>query len=347
MTSPLREVPLTTQDLATDNATDASAAHCNLAHLSPAAPTSATEPGSLAPNELVALTKDFAKRVAQGMYRIGYNEQTRWHERIYRDESVDVWLISWLPSQGTQLHDHGGSSGAFTVVSGQLEEAVFIANGPKSGTLRDRVHPAGMSVGFDERYIHDVRNTSSAMAVSVHAYSSPLVQMNYYDVDDGELVQLLTVDTSDPEPIVDEAIQISAQARYGSVDALLQDARSRLRRVTADQARSLITDGARIVDIRPHAQRVEEGEIPGSVVVERNHLEWRLHPSSDNRLEWAREGQRWIVVCSEGFTSSLAADALQSLGVAATDLVGGVSAWRAAGFATVPGGTPKDTVVSP
>ena len=76
-------------------------------------------------------------------------------------------------------------------------------------------------------------------------------------------------------------------------------------------------------------------EVPGSVIVERNHLEWRLHPDSGARLPQARRNQQWIVLCAEGYTSSLAADALNSLGVAATDVVGGFAAWRAAGLPIV------------
>ncbi|HYJ67778.1 MAG TPA: rhodanese-like domain-containing protein [Nocardioidaceae bacterium] len=99
-----------------------------------------------------------------------------------------------------------------------------------------------------------------------------------------------------------------------------------------------------MVDIRPYAQRVREGEIPGALVVERNHLEWRLHPSSSARLRIATPGQRWVVFCSEGYTSSLAAEALCSLGLDATDLAGGFHAWQAAGLPTVPGGTAAEQV---
>jgi rhodanese-related sulfurtransferase len=133
--------------------------------------------------------------------------------------------------------------------------------------------------------------------------------------------------------------------RFASVDELLADARSRLTRVPPDEAYAAVRAGARIVDIRPSAQRRAEGEIPGSLIVERNHLEWRLHPRSDARVPQAAEGQRWIVVCSEGYTSSLAADALLSLGVPATDIVGGFVAWHAAGLPTTDGGTPIEQVV--
>jgi rhodanese-related sulfurtransferase len=127
---------------------------------------------------------------------------------------------------------------------------------------------------------------------------------------------------------------------------MLDDARSRLTRVGPRDAARLLEDGAKLVDIRPAWQRAGTGEIPGSIVVERNHLEWRLHPSSSARLPQARPGQEWIIVCTEGYTSSLAADSLNALGIPATDIVGGFEAWRRAGLPTVRGWTPADQVVA-
>jgi hypothetical protein len=151
--------------------------------------------------QLVEFTRFVADEVRTGRYPfVEFDEQARWHRRIYRDQRVDVWLISWLPDQGTQLHDHGGSTGSFTVISGTLAEAVYVRSGRAAGTLREREHRAGRSVGFDSRYVHDVRNLSDAPAVSVHAYSPALTSMTYYDVDDGALVELGTVATDDPEP---------------------------------------------------------------------------------------------------------------------------------------------------
>ena len=131
-------------------------------------------------------------------------------------------------------------------------------------------------------------------------------------------------------------------ARFGGVDALLADARSRLDRLDPFEAAAAWRAGALLVDIRPRDQRRREGEVPGVFVIERNHLEWRLHPESDARIAEAVPGQRWIVLCSEGYTSSLAADALNSIGVPATDVVGGFHAWAAAGLPTAPGGRPAD-----
>jgi rhodanese-related sulfurtransferase len=95
------------------------------------------------------------------------------------------------------------------------------------------------------------------------------------------------------------------------------------------------------VDIRPHANRAAEGEIPGAIPVERIHLEWRLDPHGEHRLPGFTEQSVVIVICNEGYASSLAARDLQDLGLPhATDLIGGFRAWRAAGLAVQEGGTP-------
>ena len=122
-----------------------------------------------------------------------------------------------------------------------------------------------------------------------------------------------------------------------TIDEILQSARQRLERLTADQVAQELEDGALVVDIRPIKQRRESGVIPGSIAIERNVLEWRLDPASDSRIAAATSHNlRVIVVCHEGYTSSLAAASLQDLGLSqATGLVGGVSAWKAAGLAVV------------
>ncbi|QRP44606.1 rhodanese-like domain-containing protein [Amycolatopsis sp. FDAARGOS 1241] len=125
-----------------------------------------------------------------------------------------------------------------------------------------------------------------------------------------------------------------------SIDSFLAGARSTLDRVTPEQAAQLQADGALVVDIRPHANRAAEGEIPGSVVVERIHMEWRLAPDSDWRLPGVTTTTTAIVVCNEGYSSSLAAADLQRLGLPnATDLTGGFRAWAAAGLPVVEGGS--------
>jgi rhodanese-related sulfurtransferase len=122
------------------------------------------------------------------------------------------------------------------------------------------------------------------------------------------------------------------------VDDLLAAARARLQRLTPLEAAAAADRGALLVDTRPLQQRRDEGEIPGALVIERNHLEWRLDPTSDARVPEAVDHDvEVIVVCSEGYASSLAAASLQDLGLRrATDLDGGFHAWRAAGLPTQP-----------
>jgi rhodanese-related sulfurtransferase len=128
-----------------------------------------------------------------------------------------------------------------------------------------------------------------------------------------------------------------------SIAQLLAEARARLDRLSPIRASRAAREGAVLVDIRPAAQRAAEGEIPGALIVERNVLEWRFDPASDARLPQASYDLRVVVVCSEGYTSSLAAAALLDLGVRhATDLDGGFLAWQAAGLPVVsaaPGGS--------
>ena len=130
------------------------------------------------------------------------------------------------------------------------------------------------------------------------------------------------------------------------MDELLAHARAALDRLDPAEAADAVAAGALIVDIRPQAQRELEGEVAGSLVIERNHLEWRLHPDSDARVPAAVRGQRWVVLCSEGYTSSLAAHTLNSIGVPATDVIGGFRAWRARGLPTSTGPTPAGSYVS-
>jgi rhodanese-related sulfurtransferase len=122
------------------------------------------------------------------------------------------------------------------------------------------------------------------------------------------------------------------------ISEALEQARTRLDRLEPDQAWAAMRDGALLVDIRPQAQRAAEGQVPGAVVIERNVLEWRLDPASDARLpEAGSYDLRVIVMCSAGYTSSLAAASLQDLGLsAATDLAGGFQAWARSGLPVEP-----------
>jgi rhodanese-related sulfurtransferase len=119
-----------------------------------------------------------------------------------------------------------------------------------------------------------------------------------------------------------------------TIDEMLRQARSGLERVTPAQAWAAMQAGAVLVDIRPEFQRRADGEIPGAVVIERVHLEWRCDPASSARVpEAVDHGVRWIICCDEGYSSSLAAASLQALGLPqATDVIDGFRAWRSAGM---------------
>lgn len=124
------------------------------------------------------------------------------------------------------------------------------------------------------------------------------------------------------------------------IDEILAKARAGLNRVEPAQADRLRQDGALFVDIRPLHNRVADGEIPNAVPIERIVLEWRLDPAGDHRLPGVTADTTVIVLCNEGYSSSLAARDLQELGLPkATDLVGGFRAWRAAGLPVQEGGT--------
>lgn len=112
------------------------------------------------------------------------------------------------------------------------------------------------------------------------------------------------------------------------VDRLLDSARARLHRLPADEVPAALDRGAILVDIRPAAQRRAEGAVPAALIIERNVLEWRCDPTSTARLpEAVDDDVEWVVLCSEGYTSSLAAAALQDLGLhRATDVIGGYRA---------------------
>ena len=119
---------------------------------------------------------------------------------------------------------------------------------------------------------------------------------------------------------------------------MLQDARRTLVRVTPDEARAAQASGAVLIDIRSELQRSNDGEVPGAKRYPRNVLEWRLDPSCKHRdPDVARRDARLILLCDEGFQSSLAAAAVRRFGLDATDVIWGVQAWRADGLPVEPG----------
>jgi rhodanese-related sulfurtransferase len=134
---------------------------------------------------------------------------------------------------------------------------------------------------------------------------------------------------------------MTATSRRG-IDAALAQAREALDRLTPREAYEAARQGAVLVDIRPELNRQTEGAIPGALVIDRNVLEWRLDPTSEARLPLADYDLQVVVICNEGYASSLAAASLQGIGLhRATDLVGGYRSWRSAGLpTTLPGNRP-------
>jgi rhodanese-related sulfurtransferase/mannose-6-phosphate isomerase-like protein (cupin superfamily) len=287
------------------------------------------------PEELANIVSLFASSDGW-MDRVRLRADDRWYERLYHGQDHDIWVIGWLPGQSTGFHDHGESSGAFVVATGTLEE-----HRPGEQAI---VIPPGQPRAFGSDYAHDVRNASFAPAISIHAYSPPLNEMNKYDLDGIRLVPreraTERVDTLDQEWQVQR--QTSAN-RTGvlSIGQILSAARARLKRLSPVEAHDATawTDAV-LVDIRPEGQRAIEGSVPGALIVERNVLEWRFDPASSARLPVATDHDIQVIVfCSEGYASSLAAAALQDLGLwRATDMVGGFHAWRAAGLPFTPPG---------
>ena len=154
-------------------------------------------PVSLA--DLGAITRELAAQVRAGEHEVHVDTAHRWSRRLHADAHLDVWLISWATDQAAELHDHGGSLGALTVVRGELTEwrwspgeagddAVspeeLAARGPG---LRRRVIAPGHGAAFPLGHVHDVSNRRAEAAVSVHAYSPPLSAMSYYGVAGGVL----------------------------------------------------------------------------------------------------------------------------------------------------------------
>ncbi|MER7752107.1 cysteine dioxygenase family protein [Kitasatospora sp. NPDC097643] len=150
------------------------------------APESRASVAPLTPSALRTIVRDLAERPDQWIHHVRLSTKERWFRRLVAEDDHEVWLISWLPGQSTGFHDHGGSRGAFTVALGELEELSL--GGPDQRLLIRRV-PAGTARAFGPEYVHDVRNTASGPAVTLHAYSPPLSSMAHYDLRAGGLVR--------------------------------------------------------------------------------------------------------------------------------------------------------------
>lgn len=117
-----------------------------------------------------------------------------------------------------------------------------------------------------------------------------------------------------------------------TIGALLQEARATYERVDANTAYDELRAGALLVDVRAVHHRRLDGEIPGALIVDRNVLEWRLDPAGEHRIDRAHRGARVILICNEGYATSLAAATLRRMGLDATDVIDGMQGWMAAGL---------------
>ncbi|WP_433264373.1 cysteine dioxygenase [Actinosynnema sp. CS-041913] len=129
------------------------------------------------PRELRELTSFVASELTTPLLSIlEFDSTRRWWARLGLTEGVELWLLSWLPGQGTEPHDHGGAAGSFTVLTGELFEAYRYPGGP----VRSAVRGVGAAVGFGAGRAHQVLNNGGVGASSVHAYSPPLVPTREY-----------------------------------------------------------------------------------------------------------------------------------------------------------------------
>lgn len=129
------------------------------------------------PAELRQLTASTVNRLSRPLLDVvRFSSPQRWWTRVAVTDEIELWLLSWLPGQGTAPHDHGGATGSFSVLSGELAETFRYPAGP----IRNALHRAGSSVAFGAGRAHQVENVGSRMAASVHAYSPPLVPTREY-----------------------------------------------------------------------------------------------------------------------------------------------------------------------
>jgi predicted metal-dependent enzyme (double-stranded beta helix superfamily) len=133
----------------------------------------------VSPLELGQLVGSIANRPGRWRDIVRFNAGERWYQRLELTDDLEVWLLSWLPGQGTGFHDHGEAVGAFTVAQGELTERTVPA---WQARARSRPYRTGQIRPFGAAHVHDVVNLSAGPAVSVHAYSPPLTAMRRYEL---------------------------------------------------------------------------------------------------------------------------------------------------------------------
>jgi len=151
--------------------------------------------------DFLAIARRFADDPDDWPFAPRFDPNKRWYHRIAEAQQAEVWLLSWLPGQATDLHDHGGSAGAFVVVSDKLTEYTLTGDtdqaeqpDPAGGArLRPTSLPAGAGRRFDAHHIHLLGNEGGRPAVSVHVYGPALTSITRYSVDGGH-VRVTAVD---------------------------------------------------------------------------------------------------------------------------------------------------------
>jgi predicted metal-dependent enzyme (double-stranded beta helix superfamily) len=132
----------------------------------------------LEPGELAALVQELAERPDLWRGLVRHDEHERVYVRLHRDHHIDAWLLCWVATQETGLHDHDVSSGAVRVIEGRLAELRLVLG---EGGLDEVVYAPGEGFCFDASRIHDVRHAGTAPAVSLHVYSPPIWRMGFYE----------------------------------------------------------------------------------------------------------------------------------------------------------------------
>jgi hypothetical protein len=157
---------------------------------------------ALAPAALERLARDYARRTELWVPHLDRDATRRTYAALYRDDSVDVWAIFWLPENDTGWHDHDISSGAVHVVEGAIEEHVLRVSGPERSTR----HSGGSTFSFGRSHIHRM-TCAEPLAVSIHAYSPPLWRLGQYTVDaDGALLRLSVSYADELRPLEPEEV---------------------------------------------------------------------------------------------------------------------------------------------
>jgi len=155
--------------------------------MSTASPNPSTV-GRRTPADHLATARRYAANPDDWPLAPRFDPLRRWYHRLAAEPDAEVWLLSWLPGQGTDLHDHGGSAGAFVVVSGTLTEyTVKTPPGSAPRLASDSLHP-GDGRAFGPHHIHQITNAATQPAVSLHVYGPALREMTRYHIAGGQLL---------------------------------------------------------------------------------------------------------------------------------------------------------------